>query len=553
MDTAPPASSPAPPSPGGSADAPPGAARSLTRNTLLLSAGTLVSRVLGMARETMVAAMFDVGTTDAFFQAWRVPNAFRAMLAEGAARYAFNPVFGKALHDGHDGGDGENRERLRVVLARVKGAMLLVLGVVTVLGMVFARPLFRVMTAGMHGDAYRFELGVTLLRLLFPYLFLMGWFAIGNSVLQLLNVFRPGAFAPVMLNVAFLTVPFALVPLLRPLGVPPIYSMAIAALVGGVLQVLWLRPALRRENLLPSPRLEFDDSVKQLGRLFVPQLYGQAVYQLNVLLAGRFLGSLPEGSPTFFSYAQRLADIPQGVFAIALSGAAAAALQKDATRKDFVALARTYESAIRMAAFVAVPLCVILSVYGEAIVPVIFAYGRFRARGPGAWHEVAASLRWQALGIGALAFVHQTTAVFGALEKRRVVVEAATVSLTVYGLVGYVGSRTLGHAGVALAMAASTAAQLAYLLWAVNREIRPAWSQVAPSLAKVLGATGLTALAARAAVVHLPVTTGTWSSKLLAVGCGVALVGVYLLAAWVLRCDEMIALQRRLRSRLRSH
>ncbi len=517
------------------------------KNTLLLSAGTLASRLLGLAREIMVAAVFDVGTTDAFYQAFRIPNAFRAMLAEGAARYAFNPVFSRALHRA-DGVD--DRDRLRTALARVRGAMFIVLGVTTALGMIFARPLFRLLTNGMSGDPSRFDLGVSLLRILFPYLFLMGWFAIGNSVLQLLGQFRPGAFAPVLLNVAFLVVPFVLVPILRPLGVSPIYSMAIAALIGGVLQVLRLRPALSRENLLPTPQFVIDDSVKRLAVLFIPQLYGQAVYQIEVMLSGRFLGSLPEGAPTYFSYAQRLADIPSGLFTVALAGAAAAALQKDATQKKFEGVASTYESAIKMAAFLALPLCVIISVYGDAIVPVIFAWGRFHRRGPGAWHEVALSLRWQALGIGINAFVQQTTAVFGALEKRKVVVSAATVSLVVYGITGFFFVRAFGHSGVAMAMFASAVSQLTLLLFAISREIPVGWSRVGPSLAKVLGATGITALAGRALVTYLPIADGTILSKLLAVAGGVGLVITYLSAAWVFRCEELLALRSRLRSRL---
>jgi peptidoglycan biosynthesis protein MviN/MurJ (putative lipid II flippase) len=194
---------------------------------------------------------------------------------------------------------------------------------------------------------------------------------------------------------------------------------------------------------------------------------------------------------------------------------------------------------------------VILAVYGDAVVPVVFAWGRFARRGPVAWHEVALSLRWQALSIAFLAFVHQTNAVFGALEKRKVVVQAATVSLLTYATVGNFGSHAFGHVGVAMAMAASTLGQLAFLLWAVSREIRPDWSQVGPSVAKVFAATGAAALVARTFVLYLPVTTGTIPSKILAVGLGAVVVGIYLLAAWVLRCDEMLALQNRLRSRLR--
>jgi putative peptidoglycan lipid II flippase len=516
----------------------------------VLAAGTLASRLLGMVRETMIAATFDVASTDAFFIAWRVPNALRALLAEGAATNVLNPLFAAALVEDRKAGS-EARERLRAAVAHARGAALLVLAATTLLGVAFARPIFGAMAGSFGGDATRFELGVALLRILFPFIFFMGWFALGDATLRVLNRFRPGAFAPALQNVAFVVTPFLLMPLLGTLGVPAIYGLALAALVGGALQVLWIRPELARQGVLPRPAFGVDATVRELGRLFLPMVYGQAVYQLNIVIAGRFLSALPRGSASYFSYAQRLADIPQGLFSMALAGATSAALAHAASAQDHQGAARTYERALRMAAFVAVPLCVILAVYGEAVVPLIYGYGRFRALGTEGYRAVAASLTWQALSVAFMAFVHQTTAVFGAYRRRGAVVWIATASLGAFVLAGALATPRWGHVGVAFATACSTVVQLGLLLGSVRRLIPVRFASVGPTLAKVLAATGLTALVARAAVRYLPVTSSAAGARVLALVVGGALVALYLTAAWVLRCDEMVVLQERIRARLR--
>ncbi len=518
-----------------------------------LTLGTLASRILGMAREAMIAATFEIGATDAFFVAWRVPNAMRAMLAEGAARYVFFPALGQALTADSTRlatDDDAARARLRATLGDIRGSGALVLGLCTIAGIVFARPLFALMSGGFSGDSARFELGTSLLRVLFPYLFFMGWFAIGNSALQILKIVRPGAFAPVMLNVAFLVIPFPLMPLLASRGYAAIYALAIAALVGGVLQLVWLMPALRRERLVSRPTLRWNATTRQLASNFVAQIYGQAVYQINVVLAGRFLSSLPRGSASYFNYAQRLADIPQGLFAVALSGAAAISMQTDASRGDLDAVARKYETSLRMAAVVALPMAVILGVYAEAIVPLIYSYGRFRSLGPSGVLEVAESLRFQCVGIGLLAFVHQTTAVFGSLQRRRTVVGAATASLGTFSLVGHFGAARFGHAGVAMAMAASAAVQLATLLFLVRRAIPVRFSDTGPTIARVLAACGASALAARALVLFAPVTQPTLPNRIFAVLGGCFVLSVYVFVAWWTGCEEIQQLVAKVRRTL---
>jgi putative peptidoglycan lipid II flippase len=523
----------------------------VARNAAITFVGTLGSRALGMVRESLIAATFSKEVTDVFFIAWRVPNALRALLAEGAASAALGPAFSRALVS--EGGDGgKNLPRLREVLSRVGGAALAALGVATVLGIAFARPLFALVSGGFSGDSARFELGVTLLRVLFPFLFLMGWFSLGRTVLERLGDFKTGSKASVLQNLAFVAAPFALVPFSGLLGVEPIVMMAVAALSGGLAQALYLRPALRREGVLVRPTLAADPSLSEVGRTFVTMLYGQAVYQASVILSARWLAGLEPGSASWNSYAQRLADIPQGLFTVSLVGAAAAEMERSAARDDRVAVARTFERTLGLSAFVALPTCVLLAVYGDAIVPLVFGYGRF-SRGDGAGrnaYEVARSLEWQAIGVALFAFVHPANRVFSALRNRRPIMAASTAALLSFALASGPLVRARGHVGVAIAGALSALVQLVTLFAMVRREVPFEPGRVGPSLAKVLAATGVTALCARAAVRWLPVCRGTVGSRLLAIAVGVGLGVVYLLIAWCLRCDETEELRARLRRRL---
>ncbi|MBL8683765.1 MAG: murein biosynthesis integral membrane protein MurJ [Myxococcales bacterium] len=512
--------------------------------------GTLASRVLGMVREVLIAATFPKEVTDVFFVAWRVPNALRALLAEGAASAALGPAFSQALASPTEDGS-KNIARLREVMARVGGAALVVLALATGLGIAFARPLFAMVSGGFNGDAARFELGVVLLRVLFPFLFLMGWFSLGRTALERLGDFSTGSKASVLQNVAFVLAPFAMVPFAPWLGVAPIVMMAWAAVLGGLLQVLYLRPALRRKGVLVRPSLARDEAHSDVAKTFATMLVGQLVYQATVMLSARLLATLEPGSASWNSYAQRLADIPQGLFTVSLAGAAAAEMEKFAVADDRASVARTFERTLSLSAFVALPACVLLAVYSDAIVPLVFGYGRFSRGDAGARNafEVARSLEWQSLGVALFAFVHPTTRVFAAFKRRRPILASSALALFAFSIAGVLLAKSRGHVGVAMAGALSAVVQLTALLVQVAREIPFAPRNVLPSLAKVLAATGVCALAARAAVKFLPITGFSWGDKALAVVVGAGLIVVYASAAWVFRCEEMQEIADRIRRR----
>lgn len=529
--------------------APPARQASTGRRMALLSAGTMLSRVLGMARETLIAATFSREATDAFFIAWRIPNALRALLAEGALSAAFVPVFTEALtrgpraftpREGAEAGAPEaHRDALRAVVARVRALSLLVLIPLSALGILLAGPVVRLTAGDFGGKPSQLALATSLLRWLFPYIFFMGSAAVGVGALQSIKRYGALAFAPALLNVAFLLSPFLFIPLCTRLGLPAVHGLALGALLGGALQLLALVPALRAEGLLPRPVIDLrHPGVRRVATLLAPTLVGLAIYQVDVVLSSRFLAALPSGSASFFSYAQRLADIPQGVFILAVTGSFLPDLSAAMARGDRDEGAALLVRMLRIAAFVAVPVAVVLATYGEAIVPLIYGYGRFVRDDPHNVAEVVRSLRWQATNVALLAFVRQLTATCSAAQDTRAPVIVSFVDLFAFiGLALWLRG-PLGHAGVAAAIAGSTLVQLALLAVVVRRHVRLPWASLAVALGRVLAASLPVAVAARLLVAGFDFSGRGVAPRLAAIAGGAALGTVYLLGAWLLRIEE---------------
>lgn len=537
----------------------------------LLSAGTLLSRVLGMLRETLIAATFDRAATDAFFIAWRLPNALRALLAEGALSAAFVPMFSATLARGRsaltepiakrgaapDAPDDEasiaaRREDLRDAVAHIRGASLAVLVALTILGVVFARPALRVFAGDFGGDAARFDLSAGLLRVLFPYIFFMGSAAVGIATLQTLGRYAALAFAPALLNVAFLLAPFALVPICLRAGLPAIYGMALGALLGGALQLLALVPPLVKDGMFPAPRFAISHpAVRRAAALLAPSLVGLGIYQVDVVVSNRFLASMPAGAVSAFSYAQRIADIPQGIFITAVASSFLPELSRAISGGDRDAASEKLGDMIGIAAFVSIPVAVILAAYGEAVVPLIYGYGRFQEQGAHGVMEVVRSLRWQAANVALLSIVRQFIAAYHAAQAPRVPVAVSAVDLTVFVALAWYLSGPMGHAGVAAAITGSTAVQLALLIAFVHGYVRVPWGRVLATLSRVVAAAAVTGVAARLLVALVPWSEPTLRARIAAIAGGIALGTVYVLAAWLLGIKEIEAVAGKVRSRLR--
>jgi putative peptidoglycan lipid II flippase len=511
----------------------------------IVGAGTLVSRVLGLARDMVLAAIFTREETDAFFVAFTIPNALRQLLGEGAMSSAVVPVLSEKLAV-----NGE--AAAQSFFARVRGLWLLALAAVTALGVIFARPLCELFAAGYHARPGEFERTVSLTRVVFPYIFLMGNAALGMAALHTKRRFAVASFAPGLLNVAFLVAAFTLPSLFTSWGIDRVQALAVGALVGGVLQVIAQWPALRALGFLRRPILDLrDPGVRQVLRRIAPMTFGIGVYYVDLTLARRFLSELGPGAQSDFAWAMRLCDFPQGIFVMALSTAALPSMAALAARKDLGELAKTYAHGMRLALFVAIPASVALAVLAEPIVVTLFERGEFTAW---ASRETARALMWQGGAIWTVAAVRQLVPVFHALGDTRTPVIVSALDLCAFIALALLLRGPMGHVGISVAVAGSSAVQMVLLFAALKRRLGTLhFAEIAASAARTLGASAVAASAAlgTAHVFEDGPRMGAMARALPGALASVVFVALFALSAFVLGSGELKGLLAGIRGRLR--
>lgn len=429
--------------------------RTLTRQAGVVALGTLGSRVLGAVRDAVIAASFALPATDAFFVAWTIPNTLRRVLGEGAVSAAFIPIFSELKEQ-------QGEARARTYLQGFYGALLLLLVLASLLGMAFAPQLTALYAGGYRDDPDKFRTTVELTRLVFPYILCAGLAALWMGVLNAMGRFAVAAFAPALLNVALIVAPFTFVPLAVGFGMEPVMGLAFASLLGGVLQVVVQLPSAKGVGMLVAPKLAFSDpAVRRSGALILPLLLGTGVNQLNVLLSRLFASFLPTGSQSYLYYGQRLIEIPQGMFALAVASAALPSLAALRSRGDHDEAKRTFRYGLKLTLFVALPASVGLAALAHPTVTVLFARGSFSA---GDANATAAALVWMAAGTWAVASTHIATRLFYAYGDTRTPVVAAIVNLVVFIATSLLLLPQLKHEAIALASSLAAVAQLAWLL-----------------------------------------------------------------------------------------
>jgi putative peptidoglycan lipid II flippase len=506
----------------------------------VVGAGTLLSRVLGLVRDQTMAALFSGAETDAFWVAFTLPNALRSLLGEGATSSAVVPVLAKVRAD-------EGDEAARRFFARVRGASLLALVGVTVLGMVGARPLIDLFAGGLHARPVAFERTVLLTRWVFPYILFMGTAALGMAALNTYGRFVASSFAPGLLNVAFVVAALLLPGFLLAHGFDPLLALAIGALAGGALQVLAQWPSLARIGFASMPRFDFRDRhVRDAFARLVPMMAGIGIYTVDLVLSRRFLSEFAEGSQSYFSWAMRLCDFPQGIFVLALQAATLPSLSKLAATRQLDEVAKTYAYGMRLSLFVAIPATVLFVSLARPLIVTIFERGAF---GPRASTETARALIAQGIGIWTIAAVRQLLPVFYALGDTRTPVIVSALDLAAFIAAAFALSGPLGHVGISLAISISSGVQMV-LLWAsLGRRIPSlCLAEIGLSAARTCAASAAAALVGffiARELGGLPV-----AARLLpGLGGGIAFAATFLLAAWFLRSPELLALCSPLRLR----
>lgn len=513
----------------------------LARRAGLIAVGTLASRVLGALRDAVIAASFPLLVTDVFWLAFVIPNSLRVILAEGAMTGAFVPVLAEV--DAKDGPAEAKR-----FASRFSGSMLAIVFGVVVLGVVFADVLVLAFASGYEDRPEVFADTVLTTRIVFPYVALMTFAALATGALQARRSFAAGSFAPAMLNVAFVLAPFTFLPLGRSLGWSGATVLAVTALVGGTLHVVVLIPALKKVDFLVAPIPSFGDpNVRRALALLVPMLLGLGVYQLNVAISRQFLSHEPDGAMSFLYYAQRLVEIPQGMFALAVGSAALPSIASKVARGELDEGKAVLRDALRLTLFVAIPSSVALAVLAEPIVAFVFGHGRF---GDDAVRETARSLVFQSLGIASVSAVRTVVPMFYGMKETRLPVVASATNLVVFASTAYLSVGRLGHVGVALALSVAATAQLSVLLLLLRgRAGAIGLGEVAVGATKTLLAS-IAAGVAMALAIRLRLPDGIAFDALRLVVAGTLGIAVFFAGALALRLREADKLAAAVQARL---
>ncbi len=412
----------------------------------------MISRVLGLIRDMVFAALFGATAgADAFYVAFKIPNFLRRLFAEGAFSQAFVPVLAE-YHTRRDA------DATRELIAAVSGTLATVLLGITVLAIAGAGVIALVFAPGFHDEPVKLQMVTDMLRLTFPYLLLISMTAFCGAVLNTWGYFAVPAFTPVLLNLALIGAALGLSPLLD----PPVYALAWGVLAAGILQLAFQLPFMARIHALPRPRLNFrHEGVRQILRLMAPALFGVSVSQINLMLDTILASLLVTGSVSWLYYSDRLAELPLGVFGVALGTVVLPSLSKSWARAAPGEFSSALNWGIRLVLLVGLPAAVALVVLAEPLIAVIFMRGEMTA------HDVtqaAQSLRGYALGLLAFMMIKVLAPGYYARKDTRTPVRIGVIAMVANMVFNLALIVPLAHAGLALATTLSAFLN-AGLLW----------------------------------------------------------------------------------------
>jgi putative peptidoglycan lipid II flippase len=520
------------------------------RSASVVSLATMVSRVLGLVREQVLAGLFGAGVaTDAFNVAFRIPNLLRDLFAEGAMSAAFVPTFTETLTKRGDA----DAWRLANLVAN---ALLLITGLVVLAGILGSDAIVRLYAPGFAAVPGKIELTIRLTRIMMPFLLLVTLAAWAMGCLNARGRFFVPALAPAMFNLSEIGMG-SLIVLWPALFAPqPIVWMAIAAVLGGLWQLQIQIPLLRREGFRFRfvPRLGEifgDPGVRRILALMLPATIGLAATQINIFVNTYFATAIPS-AVSWLNYAFRLMQLPIGLFGVAIAAATLPAVARHKAEGDFGRFGATLGQSLRLVFAVNVPAAIGLAVLGVPIVRVIFEHGRFHA---GDTAATAAALRYYAIGLFAYSGVKVLVPAFYALGRTRVPVAISIGTVAANILLNILLIGPLGYRGLALATSVANVLSLALLVAFMKRavdslELRALFL----SLGKILlagTAMGAAALGVQTWLEGRFGIEGLLTQILVLTASILAALAVLLAAAWLLRIAEVRLALRSVLARLR--
>jgi putative peptidoglycan lipid II flippase len=424
---------------------------SLLKSASVISLLTLVSRITGMVRDQLMAAMFGASAmTDAFNVAFRLPNMFRRLFAEGAFSQAFVPVLGASKVKNGD-------EATKVLVDRVATVLFWVLVLTCVIGVAAAPVLVWVMASGLQQNQQGFDAAVFMARWMFPYIGFMSLVALGAGVLNTYKRFAVPAFTPVLLNLSMISAAWLGAPWFKSMGIEPIYAMAMGVIGGGVLQLSVQMWALHKIGFLPKIRANWADvktawadaGVKNVAKLMLPALLGVGVAHISAIINLQIASHLTPGSVSWMSYAERLMEFPTAMLGVALGVVLTPRLVAAKASGDDKTYSAMIDWGLRLVILLAVPCTVALLLFSKPLVATLYHYGVFSTNDV---QQVTTPLMGYGVGLIGLVAIKILAPGFYASQDIKTPVKIAIAVLIITQLLNIALVPLFAHAGLALAI-----------------------------------------------------------------------------------------------------
>ena len=456
----------------------------LLRALAAISSLTLVSRILAFARDILIARIFGAGmATDAFFVAFKLPNLLRRMFAEGAFSQAFVPIFGEY-------NNRKGHEETKLLVDHVVTLLAIILFFVTLIGIIAAPILVYISAPGFVKDADKFALTVQLLRITSPYIFFISLVAVAAAILNTYNKFWVPAFAPILLNLCFIGSALWLAPYCN----PPILAMGWAVFIGGVVQLAFQIPFLKKINMLPTLKLNLKDAgvwrvIKQMG----PAMFGVSIAQISLIINTIFASFLLAGSVSWLYYADRLMEFPSGLLGAALGTILLPSLSKHHANNSTVEYSKLLDWGLRLVFMLTLPAALALGLIGVPLLATFFEHGAFVANDV---LMTRSALAGYSVGLIGLIAVKVLAPGFYARQDIKTPVKIGLATLAVTQLMNLAFVGWLQHAGLALAIGLGACFNSAVLFYFLRKrgiyQPEPGWSKFIFKLCFALLALGLT-------------------------------------------------------------
>jgi putative peptidoglycan lipid II flippase len=436
---------------------------SLFKAASTVSLFTLASRITGLVRDLLMAATFGAsGLTDAFNVAFRIPNLFRRLFAEGAFSQAFVPAL---AHSKETDGDAATHRLIDGVATALAWALV----ITCVIGVAAAPVLVWLLASGFKNTPHSFEAAVFMTRWMFPYIAFMSMVALSAGILNTWKHFAVPAATPVLLNVAMILAAWLGAPWFRSMGIEPIYAMAGGVILGGVLQLAVQIPALMRMGLLPRIGVSItalraalaEPGVRRVASMMAPALLGVSVSQISLMINTQIASWLGPGNVTWLDYAGRLMEFPTALLGVALGVVLMPQLASAKAGDDPERYSAMLDWGLRFVVLLAVPASLALVVFNVPLIATLFHYGAFKDSDV---QMVALALAGYGAGLVGLVAIKVLAPGFYASQDMKTPVRIAIVVLIITQLLNIVLVPWLRHAGLALSISIGAMINAGWLL-----------------------------------------------------------------------------------------